>query len=546
MARMMQIVIGVWTAALLGNSPLLAEPLAELYQKALMAEKGEGKLDKAIGFYKDVVDKGSDDPLQKGLAARAQIRLGLCQEKLGLEKASAVYIEMSKTFSDQPQAIVAAAKQLRAVEFRRQQLDGQGLERRRATSQVHFGNGGVVVAELNNNLEGMAKFQAEMAKSQLELNELQLSLGAFSHSTHNNGARYESYAYTPPQIPYSHTAAGTVPLQWSFMVDLSRDAIHAHKEYTEAKFDDSSWSKLNIGQAWEDQGYANFDGGGWYRTTIELDADPKKPVYMAFGGVDEHGYVYINGKQVGAHHTWNRPFILDISKAVKHQGKNTIAIFVHDSAGMGGIYGLIDIHQPDDQEQARPFVANLGGSLNSKQRSFTYRNSGPKAHEQYLRRRPPHIPYPYQSVAEVPDQWKFNLDLGAGHYNHNANYARANYDDSNWSKIDIGLAWENQGYPDYDKGAWYRTSLKIDADPKKPVYMAFGGIDNDAWVYVNGKLVGEHHVWNRPFTLDISNAVKHKGKNTIAIRVFDGVGLGGIRGLIDIHQPKDKKDLSQK
>ena len=242
------------------------------------------------------------------------------------------------------------------------------------------------------------------------------------------------------------------------MVDLSHDAIHAHRDYTKTGYDDSSWSKIKIGQAWEDQGYANFDGGGWYRAVITLDADPKKPVYMAFGGVDEHGYVYVNGKRVGEHHSWNRPFILDISDAVKHQGKNTVAIYVHDSYGMGGIYGLIDIHQPNDAEQARRFVANRGGSLTSQNRFHysghsshlpnAYTSSGDNRQTPYSL----HIPYPHQSVAEIPDYWKFELELGTWRYNYHSEIAEVDYDDSNWSKIKIGLAWEKQGYDDYDQG----------------------------------------------------------------------------------------------
>jgi beta-galactosidase/beta-glucuronidase len=81
----------------------------------------------------------------------------------------------------------------------------------------------------------------------------------------------------------------------------------------------------------------------------------------------------------------------------------------------------------------------------------------------------------------------------------------------------------------------------VDArDDQQPVYMAFGGVDRDAWVYVNGQLVGEHHKWNQPFNIDITKTVVRHGSNVVAIYVYDGMGMGGIYGDIDIHQRLDQ------
>ena len=64
----------------------------EHYQAALMQEKGEGALEKAIRLYEQVIrsheegEEGTDS-----LAARAKLRIGLCQEKLGLARARETY-----------------------------------------------------------------------------------------------------------------------------------------------------------------------------------------------------------------------------------------------------------------------------------------------------------------------------------------------------------------------------------------------------------------------------------------------------------------------
>ena len=77
--------------------------------------------------------------------------------------------------------------------------------------------------------------------------------------------------------------------------------------------------------------------------------------------------------------------------------------------------------------------------------------------------------------------------------------SRADFDDSHWAAINIGQAWEDQGYVGYDEGAWYRARIEVDAEEGRPVHLAFGGVDNNAYVYVNGTFVGEHHGWNHSF-----------------------------------------------
>jgi Tol biopolymer transport system component len=53
------------------------------FQKALAKERGEGNLEEAIALYQKVIDETKDE----ALAAQAQLRIGLCYEKLGQEKA---------------------------------------------------------------------------------------------------------------------------------------------------------------------------------------------------------------------------------------------------------------------------------------------------------------------------------------------------------------------------------------------------------------------------------------------------------------------------
>ena len=174
--------------------------------------------------------------------------------------------------------------------------------------------------------------------------------------------QHSSYANSPVVIPYSHKKVSKVPTQWKFRLDERLDERRLNplldREYAALGFDDSEWADISIGQAWESQGYAGYNGGAWYRTQIKVDAKEGQPVHLAFGGVDQHATVYVNGHWVGEHNKWSRPFILDISDQVMRDGNNTVALYVFDGEGMGGIYGTVKVIQPTKEENLDRYLAN--------------------------------------------------------------------------------------------------------------------------------------------------------------------------------------------
>ncbi len=174
--------------------------------------------------------------------------------------------------------------------------------------------------------------------------------------------QYSSYANSPVVIPYSHKKVAKMPTQWKFRLDERLDERRLNplldREYATPGFDDSEWADISIGQAWEAQGYAGYNGGAWYRTQIKVDAKEGQPVHLAFGGVDQYATVYVNGHWVGEHNKWSRPFILDISDQVMRDGNNTVALYVFDGEGMGGIYGTVKVIQPTKEENLDRYLAN--------------------------------------------------------------------------------------------------------------------------------------------------------------------------------------------
>ncbi|HTL30970.1 MAG TPA: hypothetical protein VL282_17195, partial [Tepidisphaeraceae bacterium] len=65
----------------------------------------------------------------------------------------------------------------------------------------------------------------------------------------------------------------------------------------------------------------------------------------------------------------------------------------------------------------------------------------------------------------------------------------------------------------------------------KKIYLAFGAVDEDAQVWLNGKKIGAHELgelgWDEVFEFDVTPLL-HAGDNEVAVRVFDRTGPGGI------------------
>ena len=129
------------------------------------------------------------------------------------------------------------------------------------------------------------------------------------------------------------------------------------------------------------------------------------------------------------------------------------------------------------------------------------------------------------------DRWKIKLDpRGIGHLPKQKWY-QEKMNESGWTSIRQG-AWEKQGY-DYDGIAWYRIRFDM---PKKmdcnAVELNFKGVDETAWVWLNGTYLGCHDIgtigWKIPFSLDCTKEIHWGRENMLAVRVLDTEQDGGI------------------
>jgi len=82
----------------------------KLFQKALAMERGEGNLEEAISLYLQVTQEAKDE----SLAAKAQLRIGICYEKLGKAEAQKAYQVVIEKYPGQTD-LVATARERMAV-----------------------------------------------------------------------------------------------------------------------------------------------------------------------------------------------------------------------------------------------------------------------------------------------------------------------------------------------------------------------------------------------------------------------------------------------
>ena len=116
-------------------------------------------------------------------------------------------------------------------------------------------------------------------------------------------------------------------------------------------------------------------------------------------------------------------------------------------------------------------------------------------------------------------------------------WARSEFAVTAWKETDSCLdTWADLGIADYYGTVWYRTTVKlVDLPAGKKTFLWLSALDEQARVFVNGKLVGETPSgFAKPYSLDISGAVHANSDNQITIAAtrstLNELGTGGLLG----------------
>lgn len=141
------------------------------------------------------------------------------------------------------------------------------------------------------------------------------------------------------------------------------------------------------------------------------------------------------------------------------------------------------------------------------------------------------------AVLDGKRQWKFAIEQNEL---ESRSWAQPNFNDSNWEYHNPAQSWENQGYPEHEGYAWYRTTFNTKKSwNKREIYLEFRypdwwSYERKYWIYLNGELQGElspkTKKINGHYRIKFNNSVfKESSENHLAIRAYDaGDGIGGL------------------
>jgi hypothetical protein len=293
--------------------------------------------------------------------------------------------------------------------------------------------------------------------------------------------------------------------EWKSVLDLRgkwKIQIGDEKKWSEKSFNDSKWEEVFVPSPWEDEGFPGYDGYAWYRKHFTMPSGAEnKILYLHLGCVDDVGEVYCNGMLIGIsgsfppdyYSAYNSQIVLPLPQgALNVSGDNVIAVRVYDEQLAGGIVqGKIGLYEPID--------------------------------------------YPVPEISFV-GMWRFKTG-------DSEQWKNPEFDDHSWNKLFVPAVWETQGYSYYDGFGWYRLHFKVSAElAEKTLVLLLGKIDDLDETYINGEMIGRtgrirsdsrrnnlngEYQLQRVYTIP-AGVLKSGADNTIAVRVFDGGGFGGI------------------
>lgn len=146
-------------------------------------------------------------------------------------------------------------------------------------------------------------------------------------------------------------------------------------------------------------------------------------------------------------------------------------------------------------------------------------------------------------LVDLSGKWKFSIG-------DDSSWASLGYNDWDWEEIKVPSSWENEGFHGYNGFAWYRKWFELpDEYSNSNLFLHLGFIDDVDETYLNGNLVGLTGGFP-PYFLTAYNAsrkyflpkqILNRGKNLIAVRVYDAQLEGGItNGKIGIYKSGGK------
>ena len=250
--------------------------------------------------------------------------------------------------------------------------------------------------------------------------------------------------------------------------------------------------------------------------------------------------LFLNGQSLGkrampknSHLTWKVPYTPGTLLAKGYKDGQVVAQERVETTGApatirltpdrptinadGQDVSIVTVAVADAQGRIVPVADNLiQFELNGPGKILGVGNGDPSSHEPDVYITPPSV-----RVVEL-DRWRMKRVSSTA----NAPEAAEVYDENDWRQARVR---SDNGALQPGQSAVFRAHFTPAADDLAAthVILNFGMIDDDGWVYVNGRPAGEAHDWASAHSFDI-RPLLHAGENTIAVAVKNGEGRGGL------------------
>ncbi len=128
----------------------------------------------------------------------------------------------------------------------------------------------------------------------------------------------------PPQPSYDQSLVGL----WKFSTDPQNTGLEGR--WYASGYDDGRWQAIRTDAPWQQQGYPDYQGVGWYRASVRIPDELPHRVYLYLGEVANAYRLFVNGEEVQHSHVqWPRRLTYADVTAALHPGqRNVIALRV--------------------------------------------------------------------------------------------------------------------------------------------------------------------------------------------------------------------------
>jgi len=304
----------------------------------------------------------------------------------------------------------------------------------------------------------------------------------------NTGGAGGIYGGVTLQFGVQLQPPGVPVTQWLWISDNNAPGDAA--TMADPALNNSNWTNVTIGQ----DVFNGQVGAAWFRTTLDPLALAGRPLTLHFLSVADNATVFLNGALLGSHSGASQPFDMSsLDAAWRSSGPNVLAVAVQNTGGPGGILGAVLLQ------------------------------SGSQ------------IPPPGASVT----QWLWTPDDNGT--NDAATITATNLDTSSWQTASIG----QDVFSNRIGSAWFRAPLDALASSGRPLTLHLLGVNDNATVYLNGALLGQHSGATQPFDIGpLDPAWVAGGPNILAVSVQNTGGAGGLLQPVLLQSGEDIQDLA--